>query len=71
MRARRMGVCIKCGHREIGPMWHIYDCFRYGSFHNRATCEHLHYKCICGYDWTAVTDDSPLSVESPMEETQQ
>lgn len=50
--------CPKCGKRMSGPSYH----------RNWTECsvreqskqgEHLHYRCVCGFDTTRPTEDAP------------
>lgn len=57
--------CPKCGARMIGPTFHRswtechHDAIK-GSYG-----QHLHYRCVCGYDTTRPTRDAKQSQEAP------
>ena len=47
--------CPKCGKRMVGPAYH-----RGGNFDCAQRGEHLHYRCVCGYDTTRPTRDAKV-----------
>lgn len=62
--------CPKCGKDSTGPRWHSgvapasqrAMCGWYDAAQNRT--EHLHYYCVCGYDWTTQTREQFLKQQA-------
>lgn len=54
-------TCAKCGKNSAGPKWHDKAASEFGGErcgvmdHTRNRAEHLHYYCVCGYDWITST----------------